>query len=344
MRYTLYASDGKKVASTLHPIEEALTLAITDESSIIKINKSRGGKLKSNNGSVIFAYTDDIDLVNSSMKFKKVARAILNSIDYINEAINNGISENNKSVKRLTHNLTSLNGDSIQEIHLLLPQEVISRKMKDQVEYARDIISKNPSKAAKTFIRIAKNNAAMKTEFSVFKMLFEAKPSLRPALHVMHRVLLNVLYLFFPDFTDKMVHVIVTQSEAAAYFDYESLHVALYHMIDNAAKYTKTDSRFNISIVSDAQYLTLKFFMCSIKILEAEREKIFDEGFSGSTAVAMERSGSGVGMSLVRKIIESNGGTIIANPHENSEIVDGGFLYQDNEFIMRLPIKKIISV
>ena len=180
----------------------------------------------------------------------------------------------------------------------------------------------------------------MKTEFSVFKKLFVAQPEMRPTFHVVHKVLMNVLYLFFPDFTDKDVDVVVEQSDSKAYFDYESMHVALYHMIDNAAKYTKPKSTLRISIVTEASKLKISFQMCSLKILKEEQERIFEEGFSGSISEKTGKSGDGVGMSLVKRIIESNNGTIIAHSVDRSNETFFNIEYQTNEFVIKLPLAK----
>jgi signal transduction histidine kinase len=342
MRYDLHSPDGKKVVSTLRSREAALMPTVVHESILVANNKARAGLLKSEDG-FIYAYSDNLDFVKSSQKFKHTARTILNSLKYINEVVTEQVDTNNKSTNRLIHNLTSLNAHNIQEIYLLFPQEEISGKMKGQVEYAKRIVEQNPLDAAKALLKLAKNNAAMKTEFSVFKKLFNATPDLRPSTHVMHKVLMNILYLFFPDFTDKMVEIVVQRSEATAYFDYESIHVALYHMIDNAAKYTIPDSTFYIDIKEHAPHLLLTFSMCSTKILKEEQEKIFDEGYSGSIAVSTGKSGSGIGMSLVRRIIESNNGTITVTPIEGSEGKKHGFEFQTNQFVMKLPANKKAS-
>jgi signal transduction histidine kinase len=339
MRYELTSNDGKKIASTLIANDQLLLPNISAESQILRNGKIRAGCITNSNGR-IYAFSNDSDYIKSSQKFKNTAKCILESIKYIDEIAAEQREINNKNTTRLIHNLTSLNAHNIQEIYSLIPQEEISGRMDDHIEYAKKIIERSPYEASKVFLKIAKNNAAMKTEFSVFKKLFNARPELRPSIHTVHKVLMNVLYLFFPDFTDKTVEVIVNKSEASAFFDYESMHVALYHMIDNAAKYTKPNSKLNISITAEIHTMTIVFRMCSIKILKIEQDKIFDEGFSGSIPLRIGKSGHGVGMSLVKRIIESNHGTIIACALDGTEEQHFGIEYQVNEFTMHLPSKK----
>lgn len=339
MRYTLVSGDGKKIASTLSSAESALLAIVVNESVLVLNNKARAGRLISKQG-IIYAFADDPDCIRSTQKFKTVARTILNSIEHINNTVNDYVEAHNRNTKRLIHNLTSLNAHNIQEIYALISQDEISGKMKGHVDYAKSVIESNTLETAKTLLRLAKNNASMKTEISVFNKLFNATPDLRPNTHVMHKVLLNVLYLFFPDFNDKSVDVVVQESVSSAYFDYESIHVALYHIIDNAAKYTIPDTRLFINISEQPPYLTLTFRMCSTKILEKERVKIYDEGFSGSIASLTGKAGSGIGMSLVKRIIESNNGSISLKPLDGSEGKNFGIDFQTNEFILKLPSRK----
>lgn len=336
MRYNLISVNGKKIASTLSAAESALLATISSESTLVLNNKARAGRLSTEEGT-IFAYSDEPDFLHSSQKFKTLARTILNSIKYISETVSEQIDSNNRNTKRLIHNLTSLNAHNIQEIYALLSQDELSGKMNGHVEYAKKIIEGNTLEAAKSLLRIAKNNASMKTEISVFNKLFIATSDLRPYVHTMHKVLMNVLYLFFPDFTDKSVDVTVQHSEASAYFDYESIHVALYHIIDNAAKYTIPNTKLIIGISQDVKYLDIIFRMCSTKILEKEREKIYDEDFSGSIALLTGKAGSGIGMSLVKRIVESNNGSILLKTVDGTDGKSFGIDFQTNEFILKLP-------
>lgn len=338
MRYLLTAPDGRPIANTLTEADKALMDSVP-ESMLTSDGRRRIGRISTPLGT-IFAVSEDEDFIRSSQKFKNTAKCIANSIRYIDEVIADHKTASNKSTSRLIHNLTSLNAHNIQEIYSLIPQEEISGRVSGHIRYVREKIENDPSEAASVLLRIAKNNAAMKTEFSVFKKLFVAQPDLRPSFHMMHKVLLNILYLFFPEFTDKGVEVVVDKSDATAYFDYESIHVALYHLIDNAAKYSKPDSKLHINITTSGKMLALAFKMRSTRVLAEEQARIYDEGFSGSLPTRIGKAGDGIGMSLVKKILESNRGTISFRSHPNSCEVASGIEYEVNEFIMQLPMSK----
>ena len=96
-------------------------------------------------------------------------------------------------------------------------------------------------------------------EFSVYSKLFHSNPNLSKNIHSIHKVLLNMLYGFFPDFTDNQIKVNVSQSHAKGYFDYESIHVAFYYVLENAVKYVKNDSEINIYFKNSDLDLSVQF-------------------------------------------------------------------------------------
>lgn len=339
MRYWLKLNDGTTIFKNLTVTDEKMLDSVLVESVLSASRKQRIGKISSA-GAQILATSSDPDCIKSSQKFKNTARTILGSIKYIQEIMAAQRDSNNRNTARLIHNLTTLNAHSIQEVYSLIPQEEISGRINDHLKYVVNKINADPIEASRVILRIAKNNAAMKTEFSVFKKLFIAEPHLRPTHHKMHKVLMNIFYLFYPDFTDKNVSVSIEPSEAMAFFDYESIHVALYHLIDNASKYTLPNSKLTIQILQDRKYTSLIFKMRSTKIAPEESGRIYDEGFSGSTPKIIGKSGDGIGMSLVKRIMESNHGLVSHRSLPNTREISFGIDYDINEFTLQLPNSK----
>lgn len=217
--------------------------------------------------------------------------------------------------------------------------------MGHQITFVEEIVKNDPKETALTLLKIAKNNAAMKVEFSVFKKLFDINPDLQKREHNVHKVLMNVFYLFFPDFTDKNVKVTIgdNNNKYIAFFDYESLHVALYHLIENAAKYIKQNTTLTVGINNYEEMSEIIFDMISIEITQSERTKIFEEGVSGYIATQIGKSGLGIGMSMAKKIIELNSGSIEIRTYPETMENIMGVKFQKNEFIIKLPKNKKIS-
>lgn len=337
VRYKLTDTNNILIFSSLSTSDEKIIITSNGISFRTNDKKLRYGTITRPTTGIISAITEDIDLINSSKSFKKTIEFLLDSSFYIKEALENQQAASNKSMARLVHNLSSLNGHNIQEIYSIIPQENLAERKSGHLTYVKSIIANEPDEAAAILLRIAKNNAAIKTEISVFKKIFNKSPQLRPANHSAHKVLMNILHLFFPDFTDKNVRVDLEKTTLTAYFDYESIHVALFHLIDNAAKYIAQNSTLKILIQKSINGVEFSFEMPSLPIQEKEKDTIFTEGVSGSVPIKLGKAGSGVGMGLIRSLVQLNNGQFyfITNQLDFNTVM--GIRYENNKFILTLP-------
>ena len=130
----------------------------------------------------------------------------------------------------------------------------------------------------------------MKVEFSVFQKLNNTSPALQIRKHQVRKVILNVFHIFFQDFTDKNVHVEIEGNNSSLNFDYESIFVALYHVIENTTKYIAPNSRLKVNFVETTNGITVKLDMLSIQIKKRKWTVVFVEGYSGVIAKELEQS------------------------------------------------------
>jgi light-regulated signal transduction histidine kinase (bacteriophytochrome) len=226
--------------------------------------------------------------------------------------IENGIKKiEQQKVNRLVHNLTSINAYNIQEIYDLIPQSVLASNWKDQLIFIEKEVVKKPKETAMMFLRIAKNNIHMKSEFSIYKKLDrENKTPLEFHSFSIKNILLNVLHTFFADFSDKNIYVEVGEYFNKAIVDYETIQIAFYHLIENALKYSKPNSKINIDFEDRPTEFLINFKMTSTFVKPSERELIFNEGFSGEIAKKINKSGDGIGMWRIKQMLELNSGKI----------------------------------
>lgn len=341
VRYRILKLDDKVIFCSLDERDLTIIKEVKSQSNKFMDGKVRAGVLFNDEYKVL-AFTNKNKYLSSSKIFKAELVFLLNSTRIINDVISESEKDKNKSTRRLIHNLTSLNAHNIQEFYSLVPQEGVSRKIGKQIPYVKSIVEEESEEAAMTLLRMAKNNAAMKVEFSVFKKLFDLSPDLMSTDHNVHKVLMNVFYLFFPDFTDKGVKVTVGDNENKymAYFDYESIHVALYHMIENAAKYIKPNTSMNVGINNIMGKSEIVLDMISTQIKPEETELIFEEGMSGELARKTGKSGDGIGLSRAKKILDLNGGSLSVKPYVDTAEVTMGVTFQRNVFTMTLPRRK----
>ena len=172
----------------------------------------------------------------------------------------------------------------------------------------------------------------MKTEFSVFGKLFDDNPILNKKNYNVSSVLLNVIYNFFSDLIDKNIKLKYEECQYEAFFDYEAIQVAFFHMIDNTVKYIKENTVLDIRFEDYINQVDIVFSMESLKIDEDETNKIFLEGFSGKQAKEQGKSGKGIGMSRVKQILELNHGEI----RLKSSLLPDTSIYSTNIFTISL--------
>ncbi|MFS1489706.1 sensor histidine kinase [Vibrio splendidus] len=311
--YALFDNKEKLITTTLE--ESAIKSLLTQSNmsgSVVLEGEVESSKflIVSNSKGKCLAVTKDKDYSKSRRVFEKHLLMLIETIEPIKTLSEHANQELRVSTHRLIHNLTSINAHNIQEIYGQFPQDLISSSGKKNINLISDMLMQKPKHVAKTILRLAKNNAAMKAEFAVFKRLYDKNLEVNMNFHKVHRVLMNILYTFFPDFTHKQVNVIVHDSDELAYMDYDTFHVAMFHILDNAAKYTKNDSQFDIYITRDGDYINIAFEMDSILIEDDELDHIFQEGYSGKSAHLLFKSGQGIGMARVREMLDLNQGKI----------------------------------
>lgn len=77
--------------------------------------------------------------------------------------------------------------------------------------------------------------------------------------------------------------------------------------------------------------------MSSLKIPNVEKRNLFQEGFSGSIAIKLGKSGKGLGLGTTAKILELNNAELIIenNINPNKSVKEKGIEYEENLFIIK---------
>lgn len=303
------------------------------EKCIFSGRRARHGKILSDRGtSYIFSY--DSEMVSRPRFFKEKLEIYSGLIPEFNEIKAKLTAEIQANNRRLIHNITSLNAHNIQELYSVVSEDKISKDFKQIKELIKQYLNDNPDGAADTFLRIAKNSIAIKSEFTVFKKLDGEIVSLPKRTHSLKKVVLTVLHVFYPDFKEKDVLVLVEDKNQLVKFDFETMRVALHHMLDNTAKYIMPGSSLRIKFQETEFKHILIFDMFSIEILDSEREEIFNEGFSGTYAKKMGMNGDGLGLYIVKRILKLNDALLFINHDTTPKNIKkiNGVQYQKNIF------------
>lgn len=236
--------------------------------------------------------------------------------------------------EKIVHNLKTINAQSIQEQFSLVPQDLLAESYTDQVDYITNIIKNNPEKAATVFLRLAKNNASIKTEFATHEKLSIENPVLTISTHDIRKVILNVYHAFSLEFKNKKIDLDIFQTKRKLNFDYDTIRLAIYHMFNNSTKYIKPKSRLIIELIDDSINTSIIFKMISIQVMPDEVNKIFEDNYSGVKVKEKNYQGNGFGMGLIRKALALNKATIEINPGTVVEKINK-IEYAHNEFIFK---------
>jgi len=110
--------------------------------------------------------------------------------------------------------------------------------------------------------------------------------------------------------------------------DRVTLAQAISNLLDNAVRYSGGSHRIDVRAVADAAYATVSVTDRGIGIPEGDLERVFERFYRGGDPLTRSVKGSGLGLALVREIVEVHGGTV----HVQSEVGKG------STFSIRIPV------
>lgn len=94
------------------------------------------------------------------------------------------------------------------------------------------------------------------------------------------------------------------------YLDKEKMGLVLQNILDNAIKYTSDYGEIKISLKVNKGDLEVSVKDTGVGIPDVDKNRIFSKFFRSTNVVKMETEGSGLGLFIVKNIIEKHGGKI----------------------------------
>jgi len=115
--------------------------------------------------------------------------------------------------------------------------------------------------------------------------------------------------------------------------DREAISQALINLLNNAIKYSRDEKHIRIEARRDGARILVSVSDRGIGIAKPEQRKIFEKFYRAEDSLVHETKGSGLGLSLVRHIVEAHGGSV------DVESVPG----RGSTFTLRLPLERPAS-
>lgn len=299
----------------------------------------RRGVLKKND---IEVYLCTNEAVDSTRIWKSKAALIVEFAETFREVKEELSKDFITTTDRLTHNLKKYNAHCIQASENILDPYSNSSGTKSQIDTIKSNLTQNVNKSSTSLLKIIKNNKLIQAELSVYDRLYKRNnDKLEKLSHSIHRLIKATLSAFWDSFMENNVVIEIDNCYEEVIVDYETITVALVHLIDNCAKYTCPHTTLNVTFNKvNTDELKITFKMLSLKINDYEITELFNEGYSGELSCSLGLNGSGTGMYIIKTFIELNGGRVnlISDNNPSKNMKYNGIDYEENIFEITLPI------
>jgi signal transduction histidine kinase len=110
--------------------------------------------------------------------------------------------------------------------------------------------------------------------------------------------------------------------------DPSALTMAFFNILDNSVKYSGDNKQIRVSVRHADGFIDVSVSDLGLGIPKAEQQRIFEKFYRGNTAAVQKIRGSGIGLSITKRVAEMHGGEVLVE----SEPGKGSI------FTLRIPI------
>lgn len=135
-------------------------------------------------------------------------------------------------------------------------------------------------------------------------------PSSRLSLFNVYELTERCSLMLAEVFPDAKVIIDKRKDEILLFADMDLLELAIMNLIENAAKYSNRPAQIHVSLDEEDNEVVIKVSDKGIGIPAADQEHIFDRFYTVDKAHSQKMGGSGLGLSIVKTIVEKHSGTI----------------------------------
>jgi len=138
------------------------------------------------------------------------------------------------------------------------------------------------------------------------------KTKLKQEKVALTKVIASLTRSMMPILTQKKqsLDVEIAEGLPPVYTDKGKLEQVLLNLVDNAAKFTPDGGKLKIEVVSDDDWCQVSVIDNGIGIKKEDQERIFEPFCQLANPLTKEKSGTGLGLALIKQIVERYGGRI----------------------------------
>jgi signal transduction histidine kinase len=135
----------------------------------------------------------------------------------------------------------------------------------------------------------------------------------------LHELLGQIMDLYRPNFQEKEIDVQWQLDPGSDLLtaDRDKLLQAIRNLVDNAWKYTPRGGSVTISTRRTADGIKTDFTNSGAVIAEKDIPYLFERFFRADRSRSRDAGGAGIGLAIVKELIEAHGGTVGAKSDEN---------------------------
>ncbi len=128
----------------------------------------------------------------------------------------------------------------------------------------------------------------------------------------LHQLLGQIMDLYRPNFLDKQIDVQwrLEPGTDSVVADSDKLLLAIRNLADNAWKYTPNQGRVTISTERTADGIKTVFANSGATIAAHDIPYLFERFFRADRSRSRDAGGAGIGLAIVKELIEAHGGTV----------------------------------
>lgn len=137
----------------------------------------------------------------------------------------------------------------------------------------------------------------------------------------------SVILMLEPQWKEKNIKMDISLDKLSITADQDLLSQVWVNLFHNAIKFTSENGRIGIKLMKDNEWISCRISDSGVGIAKEDQLHIFERFFKADKARDRSLGGNGLGLALVKKIVELHSGSITVE----SELGEG------TEFIVKLP-------